>query len=560
MIIYLLKTALSMGILLLFYHIILEKESMYRFNRFYLLGAIIFSLMVPFIVSPFQWQLPEKPKEIIGLGIENIETESLFSNESSPQIIAKHPVITKSNSWFQENWIIMIYSLITSILMIRLVTQLMNFRRLIKCHPMVHQSNIHIVLLEKKSLPFTFFNYLFVSAKTYHTLGIEPEIWKHELTHIKERHSYDILLVELIKVIFWFNPLIYFYKKAIQLNHEFLADRAVTTSFINIPKYQKMLIDKTRVNQAVFCMSSPINYTVTKKRLQMMYKKTSLGKSTLLQVSLLPIIFLMTGFLGTVAHQHSDPSITTSLPENGSLTTQYENYINEAINVQKPNILLLEKLNIDGIKSVYQQMTAEEKEAVSYFPFLEGEETLASLKLLQGLPNPYAVEFVFSSPPAKKSISLEVWSAWKEVPSIEVEIDGTKYPREKLDEFSPTDFSLYTAREEKDRVKGTVLQVTLSTHDYYYQQHVKVAKKVIGIRASYLDSPSLEIPYGMIMFTIKNGMFEESRPENLPLSILDELINPGKKRKNIMNLKEDQGFSINVKQGNESKTQFVITN
>ena len=450
--------------------------------------------------------------------------------------------------------------MVTVILMVRFLAQLMNFNRIIKRHPVISQDGYHIVLLFQNSLPFTFFNYLFVSAESYHAGDIEQEIWEHELAHIREKHSWDIMLVEVMKVVLWFNPFIYFYKKAIQLNHEFLADRAVTASFTNIPKYQTLLINKTAVENGVSQLSSPFNYTITKKRLKMMYKKTSSGKGTMVQVSLLPLVFLLAGFLGTAAHQVSDPSMATSAPIDGSLTTQYEYYINEAIDVQKPNVLLLEKLNIDGIKQVYRQMSAEEKEHVSYFPFLEDEETVESLRLLQGLPDPYAVEFVFSAPPAKKSISSEVWSAWREAPAIEVEIDGIKVPREKLADYSPTDFSLFNAREEKVSGKDNVVKIDLSTHEHYYHKHVKVVKRVIGINARYMDSTHLQIPYGMISFRIVNGINKESMPANLPLSILDELINPGTKRKNIMDLNKDQGFSISVIEGKSTKSLYVITN
>ena len=368
--IYLLKSGLCMGILLLFYHLILEKESMYRFNRFYLLGALIFSLAVPFLTSPIQWQMPDTDRNAFSSSFQIDAPDPIQVYESAPSFHATPAPITDLKPWYFTHWLLIIYSMVTVILMVRFLAQLMNFNRIIKRHPVVSWDGYQIVLLLQNSLPFTFFNYLFVSAESYHASDIEQEIWEHELAHIREKHSWDIMLVEVMKVVLWFNPFIYFYKKAIQLNHEFLADRAVTASFTNIPKYQSLLINKTAVNNGVYQLSSPFNYTITKKRLKMMYKKTSSGKSALVQISLLPLVFLLTGFLGTAAHQVSDPSMATSAPIDGSLTTQYEYYINEAIDVQKPSVLLLEKLNIDGIKQIYQQMSVEEKEQVSYFPFL----------------------------------------------------------------------------------------------------------------------------------------------------------------------------------------------
>jgi beta-lactamase regulating signal transducer with metallopeptidase domain len=85
------------------------------------------------------------------------------------------------------------------------------------------------------------------------------------------KHSLDILLIETLKVLFWFNPIFIFYKKAIQLNHEFLADEKVVKSHNDVPFYQNLLISKANANPTYY-LASNLNYSVTKKRLIMMTK------------------------------------------------------------------------------------------------------------------------------------------------------------------------------------------------------------------------------------------------------------------------------------------------
>jgi len=93
------------------------------------------------------------------------------------------------------------------------------------------EKHCNYVLLPHKTLPFIFLHFLFVEKKSFQNNSIEKEILFHELAHIREKHRWDILLVESLRVIFSFNPLFLLYKKAIQLNHEFLADVVVNSTF-----------------------------------------------------------------------------------------------------------------------------------------------------------------------------------------------------------------------------------------------------------------------------------------------------------------------------------------
>jgi len=128
-----------------------------------------------------------------------------------------------------------------------------------------------LILVEEKILPHTFLNYIFINKNDYENRKIEGELFTHELTHVRQKHTLDVLFIEILKTIFWFNPLLIFYKKAIQLNHEFLADEKVVTSYKNVPFYQSLLLEKASWNSN-FYLASNLNFLVTKKRLIMMTK------------------------------------------------------------------------------------------------------------------------------------------------------------------------------------------------------------------------------------------------------------------------------------------------
>jgi len=144
-------------------------------------------------------------------------------------------------------------------------------------------------LLSNTIVPHTFLNYIFVPKKEFQQRRIPEEVLLHEKTHVLQRHTLDILFVEILQVIFWFNPVFILIKKSIKLNHEFLADSSVLKQRLSIQNYVDLLLNYPNgSNQAV--LSSPINYSLTKKRLQMMTKEFSKKRTTFKLMAILPVI------------------------------------------------------------------------------------------------------------------------------------------------------------------------------------------------------------------------------------------------------------------------------
>ena len=96
----------------------------------------------------------------------------------------------------------------------------------------------------------------------------------HEQAHASQKHTADILFIEVLKVVFWFNPLFYLYKKEIKLNHEFLADRAVLKKGLDASVYKELLLSFSS-NQNNLSLVNAINYSSIKKRFTVMKKQTS---------------------------------------------------------------------------------------------------------------------------------------------------------------------------------------------------------------------------------------------------------------------------------------------
>lgn len=205
---FLIKSTVSLFVLLAVYHLLLEKEKMHQFNRFYLLFCLVFSLAIPFITI-----------EIVTETIAPVQqTHDYVIQDSSNKIILEQSIDYKSIIL----WIL--YGLVASILLFRYIGNILKIISNIKSNPVVGYKNAKLVLLEEQIPPHTFLKYIFLNKGDYQNRKINEELYTHELIHVNEKHTLDILLVEALKTVFWFNPIFIFYKKAIQLNHEFLAD------------------------------------------------------------------------------------------------------------------------------------------------------------------------------------------------------------------------------------------------------------------------------------------------------------------------------------------------
>lgn len=272
MITFLIKSSISLILLLGIYNFFLEKEKMSVFNRFYLLGSLIISFAIPFVEIELNQDLTQH--HLLPNAIQTIQGNTIIINQKSNNL----PIFLWS-----------IYGIITTLLVIRFSKNIYELIQKIKANSIQKFENATLVLVEEKILPHTFLNYIFINKNDYKNRKIEGELFAHELTHVRQKHTLDVLFIELLKIIFWFNPILIFYKKAIQLNHEFLADEKVVKSYNNVPFYQNLLLEKASWNSN-FYLASNLNFLVTKKRLIMMTKTTSQSRALLKKLAVLPVL------------------------------------------------------------------------------------------------------------------------------------------------------------------------------------------------------------------------------------------------------------------------------
>lgn len=374
MIAYLIKFILCSGFLFSFYKLFLERESMYTVNRFYLLFALVFALIAPL----YTVHIPISEAALA------ISPELLAYLAQNPPLI-KEP--STAISW--QNTIIGVYFLMGTFLVMQFLRNLWVLVFKIKKNDKVNAHEVVYVLEEEPQQPYSFLKYIFIEKRSFKT--IHPNLIQHEKAHCIQRHSWDILFIELFQVLCWFNPFIYFYKKAIKLNHEFLADAYVLKNGIDLKTYQHQIVDCLAL-QSPSVMASNFNFILTKKRLLMMTKKTSKRKIGLLSVAAIP--FLLSSFVlfgqksfakelqqksHALEHLIAQP-ILPNLPKNSSLieiTEQREdtqpilntsnNPLDKEVKTIKQPVVLLNEQHLihDSLTKKLQEIT---KEQLSNYP------------------------------------------------------------------------------------------------------------------------------------------------------------------------------------------------
>ena len=258
---FLLKASSGIVLLYLVYWLFLRNETFYTANRWFLLTALATAVLMP--LFPVQYSVIIAP--------ENGNTVFKTISDTFKNI----PVVTQSdlpaNSFNWQQGVLLVYLTGAAIFLLRLLTQTFILVHLMMKYRIKSLEGIRIVENEKYGLPFSFFNTVFINPK-FHTQGDLPEILAHEKVHIRERHWFDLLFIELLTVIFWFNPFIWFFERSIKQNHEYLADKGVLAQGHSTGRYQALLINQL-MGMQIIGITNNLNFALNTNRLKMMTKK-----------------------------------------------------------------------------------------------------------------------------------------------------------------------------------------------------------------------------------------------------------------------------------------------
>ncbi|MEM9722400.1 MAG: M56 family metallopeptidase [Bacteroidota bacterium] len=274
MITYLLKSSFCLLLFWGVYEVFFKKETFYVFNRWFLLGSLIASCIIPLCVTKVQYvEVPFKNVEIPALVLEKSKGDMALKKISDP-----HQVPWKE-----------IYLLGLLVMGLRFIRNFWHIRSLILGGKIVSHGRHKLVFHTNITYTFSFFSFIFFPSSLSLDSGNFDILYEHERVHADQWHSIDNLFLELLCCIYWFNPLFFFYRRAIRLNHEFLADHAVLQR-VDDPTHYLGLLYSASAKSNLLRISSRFSNSHIHKRILMMNKQSRTSRIYLYQFMVLPLV------------------------------------------------------------------------------------------------------------------------------------------------------------------------------------------------------------------------------------------------------------------------------
>lgn len=261
MMLYVIKAAITLALLYSCFFLFLSKETFHRFNRCMLVGIMLVSLVMP--MFHFTTEHPTTLNE------EVYQMQNYIQHDTAPIIVTAQQA--QGITWIQAlTWIYMAGVVLMLILTLVQATSLIRFMSSGVRHT---DSQGNTVILHNNDVPpFSIFRYIVMSVKDYESC--RQYILTHEQEHIRLGHTYDLLLLQGMKTLMWFNPFIWFLSRDLKAVHEYEADQAVINQGIDAKSYQQLLVMKV-VGNRLQPFTNNLNHGSLKKRIVMMYQKPS---------------------------------------------------------------------------------------------------------------------------------------------------------------------------------------------------------------------------------------------------------------------------------------------
>ncbi|OJJ20054.1 hypothetical protein BKI52_16405 [marine bacterium AO1-C] len=258
------------------------------------MGSIVFSIIIPLVTFSGAAQ----------------SSQGILLDNNIPHIFKELPTqIKTSSSIFGNYWLTSVYLLGVIIFGVRFIMGLVNLKKSILYHEKEQAHNHTKVLISTQTAPYSFLQYIFLPKHDFEQGHIAKEVLLHEQAHIDQKHSLDLLFVELLQIFFWWNPIIYWIKEAIKLNHEFLADQQAIKQVAHLTDYQEVLLYYSG-SKLPHRLTSNISYSSAKKRILMISEKTSKKRIVVRVLGLVVMLFVCLYLFNKKAWNQS--KITTS--------------------------------------------------------------------------------------------------------------------------------------------------------------------------------------------------------------------------------------------------------
>ena len=275
------KVAVALLVFYLFYRFLLKKETFHRFNRVVLVGTAMLSFLLPLCIITIH-----KPIEVAPV----VPEPAIVATELPAQELS--PLVETAVPWWPIVLIILFWAGVAFVLA-RVSISILSIVKIIRRGQLVREEDgCQIIVTERDIDPFSWMKYIVLSRKDWE--APHESILAHEKAHIGLGHSIEVLLVDVLSALQWFNPAIWMLRADLQELHEFEADDAVLRGGANLKDYQYLLIRKA-VSKSGYSVANSFNHSILKNRITMMSKSKSPLSRGWRVLYVLPLVCLAIG-------------------------------------------------------------------------------------------------------------------------------------------------------------------------------------------------------------------------------------------------------------------------
>ncbi|NMD01674.1 MAG: TonB family protein, partial [Bacteroidales bacterium] len=269
---YLLKSALWLTGFALVYLLFLRNERFFMLKRVYLISGLVVSIVFPLIAVRYQVDIPAPQIDLTPVAGPAISTPD---QQSTPD---------KSTDFL----LILMVLYISGVLFLayRILRHAGSIVKIIRKENVTNDKYIKLIRSRHFPVSFSFFNYVFINPVI--EAGEVKEIMNHEIVHVKQKHWFDLVLAEFLRIIQWINPFMWMYTEFIKVNHEYLADEAALQRTESPANYRAALINQMMASP-VFSLTNSFNYSLSKKRFEMMKKIVTSPYRKMKVILILPV-------------------------------------------------------------------------------------------------------------------------------------------------------------------------------------------------------------------------------------------------------------------------------
>ena len=302
----LLQIIVASGILYGYYHFFLRNKQFHQYNRFYLLAIVVISLLIPFLQIPIYFTSQETAPSMVMRTLETI-----YSSGGEGDGVIVNGTAQPSGSLDWQSFLYVGYVIVGMIFLIRMMASLAKIRSLVRENPVEKLDDIIFVKTEEPGTPFSFFRWLFWDNRIELQSSKGEQIFRHEIYHIQQRHSWDLVFMEIVTTICWVNPFFHLMKKELKTIHEFLADQFAVKETEKWNYAELLLMQALHTRQPLV---NPFFHNQIKRRIAMITNPKRTSHRYLRKLLVLPVAAVVVT-LFAFKYKHQEQPITIQLSD-----------------------------------------------------------------------------------------------------------------------------------------------------------------------------------------------------------------------------------------------------